>query len=375
MGTDLNTRYHASLEDEVMAILRTEGGWLGSHALLQRCELARNGDQLGDVLSKLVKRGELQRHCGDVGLLYAVMGLTPPTNTPQPGPSRLLSISQLSASNGEAAKIKREADARAAPTPRTSPRDQVLIEMSHCRARMLAMFRDQPLRACKDFQIEFKRSQPIVSGWLRAMVDDGLIEKVGASTASRFRLIEAPAAAPQPAADAAPAQPDTIEAPSVRESAQTSLPPTPAASDAAPSCTHEHWLELRQKLVALFHAQPVRRSAELAEALGKHVNSVSMYLCKLEDEGVVQRHSAGKGTYFTWIGRTPEVKAAASVAALPNPHSTNAVSAVVECNAEAMFGFWSNGDFEIRAQGQTIVLKGDVSRQLISFANRLEVLA
>lgn len=63
---------------------------------------------------------------------------------------------------------------------------------------------------------------------------------------------------------------------------------------------------------------------------------------------------------------TPESGAA-------NLHSTNADSAVVECNADAMFGFWSNGDFEIRVGSQVMVLKGDASRQLIRFANRLEV--
>lgn len=285
METEHGARRYLAIFDEIVGVLELEGPWLSKQALLNRCALAKHEDHLGKALADLVRTGDVQRHFGDVGLLYGAKGAALPTTTEQPGASKLHSIRQINAANGEAAKVRREAEAEGGEsrprirnsTPQAA-RQAVPIGNADVRPKVVEMFREQPLRACRDFQLVLGRSQPAVSALLRSMCEEGLIEKVGTGSAIRFRWIEKPKVPVEQA------------------------PPTTLVE-----------------------------SALLATAAAEQIESLAA-----------------------------------------NLQPTSADSGVVECSADAMFGFWSNGDFEIRVQGQVMVLKGDVSRQLISFASRLE---
>lgn len=192
-----------SQHDEIVQVLAASGGWMGTHALLQRCDLIATGDQLGDALAKLYKAGTVQRRSGALGLEYAVAGTTVPTpEAPREarGP----------------APVAERVQTDAAPRPRIAVlRSQHVAErQAVVRNDLISLFRARPVRTCRELQQALGRSQPIVSGYLRAMREQGLVEQRGAG--SRVLFVWRGTDVVEPAQDAGPqVAPAEVEQPAV----------------------------------------------------------------------------------------------------------------------------------------------------------------
>lgn len=358
MTEALVTRYHAALADEVLALLRTEDGWLSSHQLLQRCELAQDGDHLGETLARLYREGKVQTHADKLGLRYALIGVTP-------------CAVPVREARGPHSAAEAQANERTPPPERKPPADIAALRHANVQAinaaireQMVAMFQQQPLRAASDFRAALGRSQVMISSYLRAMREDGLVKAVGAGRAAKFRWVgpgaEPTASAPVPVVDAAPIV----------------MPTAPAGVKA------ELWSSVRPRVIELFRDTPILRSAEAAERLGKSKNSASIYLANLEDEGLVARRGAGMATAFEWMGPAFEPKPATPSAAPITPEKIEALAgAIMQANrlgphndaAEARFAVWSDGRFEIDLGDERLVLAPQNTRRLFHFVQFVDM--
>lgn len=169
---------HATLGDELRSVLRTDGGWLTRNSLLNRCELARDADQLEQWLARLFKEDLIQRRAGSVGLEYAALSTPMPKWEPRDA-------------RGPAAAAEALLNTRPPPPAPIAAIRQVNVQqrLDAVRAEMVELFQAKPLRSRSEFDAALGRSQPIVSRYLRAMREEGLIKTVGKGSTLKFQWL------------------------------------------------------------------------------------------------------------------------------------------------------------------------------------------
>lgn len=192
----------SELAAQIRATLALDGGWLTRNALLNRCTHARDGDEMQDELAGLLAAGRIQRRSGPVGTEYATLGTQPPMETV-----------------GEARAPASVAETLVSVPPRPEKdfaalRHQNIAERHLAvRAQLIEAFRAKPVRTCTQLQAMLGRSQPVVSGYLRALCADGVIRRVGKARETAFHWVGEQEAERASVATGAPVSPPPEPAP------------------------------------------------------------------------------------------------------------------------------------------------------------------
>lgn len=227
------TKGAAALAEEVQSVLSAENTWMSAHALLQKCSLAVDGDQLGGRLLDMAKLGKIQRCSGPIGLLYAAPGvpkLPLSTDPGAPAPACSMKAKNHARFNRLVERGLRKAGdepvaAPAAETPaqkveRSERREQIYQRILAVLAAAHSAAAHSVLRL--DIQRAIGLSQSETSRRLLQLEALGRVERTGETNKTRWRI---PAAtplivAPQPLAqDPAVNEAHTLRAPA---------PPAPA---------------------------------------------------------------------------------------------------------------------------------------------------
>lgn len=346
---DNATRSYATLNDEVLGVLKDAGGWLSSHALLQRCEHARDGDQLGSTLARMVKAGTLKAQADKVGLLYGLPYA--------PAPTARTAEARGPASAAESQVRERSSE----PAPerivgiRASEVERIRADV---RERLIELFQAQPLRSCRELQDALGRCQPVVGGYLRALLKDGLIHPVGKGSTVRYRWSAAQPSPIPPAPETPPRDPKAMGTQAARDAAAAKRAEQPPVK----------WFDRREQVKAVLLNKPgTWTSTRLAAALEVSANTAAQYFGKLEEEGLVKRHGEFNGTWFELLpALTPPAPAPAQQTpqpAAPTPATPPSVT--------PRFAFWSDGQFEMHLGGDPIVMRPEVTRHLFAFLDKL----
>lgn len=170
MNTDPIESTLPPLQAEVCAVLAIDGGWLTRNALLNRCRYARDAETLENALDALARCKLIQRESGDLGLEYAAPGIPRPMREVREarGPQH---VPDQAAPSAPIAAIRHQ---------------QVHAKLQAVRAELVRLFEERSTRTRGELQAILGKSQPIVSGYLRAMRDEGLVEQRGSGGRTYF---------------------------------------------------------------------------------------------------------------------------------------------------------------------------------------------
>lgn len=309
-------------EDEALAHIAADGGWIGSNALLQRCDLVRNGDQLSVLMSRLVREKKCLRRSGPIGLEYAPLGLpeaSPATSGTARGPASVAEQIAPTRDVPLSPPLPRPAPHRAIEARVRRHRD----ELARVRGGVLRLLEEIPLRPAAEFRKELGASEEILKEVLHQLRYDKVIDVVGGGRGARWRLLAVKAA------------PDRMDA-AIR----------------IKSKANDHWLDVRERLITLFQSSNRWHTERLAREMKRHPNSVLNYCGRLQDEGLLERLGSGAGAYWKWIG--PTAKGPAIVVHNPT------------------FAVTSSNELELRcSDGLTAILDPAATQALFRFANSI----
>ncbi len=155
-----------TVTQQVQQALNTDGSWMGRQALLKQCPAAADGDALASVLVTLSQAGKIQRRTGVMGLEYAALDVS----------------GDASASLPEDAPNHPVTDEPEPPLKSSRISDAM-------REKIVAAFKTRTSLTNADLRSLIDRSQPIVSKFLRELLDAGLIEKSGNGRATEFSWV------------------------------------------------------------------------------------------------------------------------------------------------------------------------------------------
>ena len=165
MTIDVKVRYAELVAEDVLDLLRSDGGWMSSHALLQRSVLVRDNEELAKILNELSKRERIQRRSGPIGLEYALTGVPVPAVMP----------AALSAARQAARDEGTDRVVSAMLCQRPHERREAL------RHDVISLFRAKNVRTSRELQVAISRSQSSVKVILLGLKADGLVVDVGAN--------------------------------------------------------------------------------------------------------------------------------------------------------------------------------------------------
>ncbi len=155
-----------TVTQQVQQALNTDGSWMGRQALLKQCPAAADGDALASVLVTLSQAGKIQRRTGVMGLEYAA----------------------LDVSGDASASLPEDA-----PNPPVTDEPEPTVKSSRIsdamREKIVDAFKARRSLTNADLRSLIDRSQPIVSKFLRELLDAGLIEKSGNGRATEFSWV------------------------------------------------------------------------------------------------------------------------------------------------------------------------------------------